>query len=191
LTRGNIVHKLIDNYFPKDLARGIILKRLFLFCLLSLQASLIMSEEYLYPIANIDDATILMMHQKSLDNLELISFNIQNQTTQKLLSSFYLPAYVKIIPGTKRYSFIDRGRIYIKDFSKRTPRGLDIYQPLFDIQSLQWVSDHECIFSAKYKKHYKIFMYDLDKEGGMLHSLCTLADDVNYILPSFANNRLF
>ncbi len=167
------------------------MKRLFLLCLLFLQVSLTKSEEYLYPIANLDDATILMMHQKSLDDLELISLNTTNNKTQKLLSSLYLPAYVKIIPGKKRYSFIDRGRIYIKDFSKRTPRGIDIYQPIFDIQSLQWVSDHECVFSAKYKSHYKIFMYDLDKEGGTLYSLCNLGNDINYIFPSFANNRLF
>ena len=167
------------------------MKRLFLFCSLLVHALLTKCEEYLYPIANLNDTTILMMYQKSLDDIELVSFNPNNNKIQKLLSSLYLPAYVKIIPGKKRYSFIDRGRIYIKDFSKRTPRGIDIYQPIHDIQSLQWINDHECIFSAKHKNHYKIFMYDINKEGGMLHALCNLTDDINYIFPSFADNTLF
>ncbi len=167
------------------------MKKLFLFCSLILQVSLSMADEYIYPIANLDDETILMMHQKSLNDLELLSFNTQNNETQKLLSSLYFPAYVKIIPGKKKFSFIDRGRIYIKDFSKRTPRSLTIYQPILDIQSLSWINEQECIFSAKYKNHYKLFLYDLSKEGGTLYALCHLADTMNYIFPVCVDNTLF
>ncbi|MBI2345077.1 hypothetical protein HYV10_03330 [Candidatus Dependentiae bacterium] len=167
------------------------MKKLVLFCFLALKTSFTISNEYLYPIINLDDETILMMHQKSLDDLELLSFNVKDNSTQKLLSSLYLPAYVKIIPGKNRYSFIDRGRIYIKDFSKRTPRVLDIYQSIYDIQSLQWVSNHECVFSAKYKNHYKIFMYDINKDGGTLYALCRLDDEVNYIFPSIIHRSIF
>lgn len=175
----------------KDLARGTILKKLVLFCFLIFKTSLILSDEYLYPIVNLDNETILMMHQKSLDDLDLLSLNTKTNSTQKLLSSLYLPAHVKIIPGKTHYSFIDRGRIYIKDFSKRTPRVLDIYQPICDIQSLQWVSSHECVFSAKYKNHYKLFMYDISKDGGTLYTLCRLDDQINYIFPSIVDKDIF
>lgn len=167
------------------------MKRLFLFYSLFVTTSLTLSKEYLYPIVNLDDSNILVMHQKSLDSIELLSFNSSNNTFQKLLSSLYLPAYVKLVPGKKKYSFIHNGRIYIKSFSKRTPRGIDMYQPICDIQSLQWVSDHECVFSAKYKNHYKIFMYDLHKEGGTLYALGNLNDAINYIFPSCIENSLF
>jgi hypothetical protein len=87
------------------------LKKLFIFCLLYVQ--LLVSDEYVYPVANIDDTSILMMHQKSVDELELFAVDTATQTKQKMLSSLYLPASVTVLPGKKSYSFIDRGRIYI------------------------------------------------------------------------------
>lgn len=162
-----------------------------LFLLILLQASFIVTNEYLYPIVSLDDETILMMHQKSINDLELLSLNTKSNKTQKLLSSLYLPAHIKILPNKEKYSFIDRGRIYIKDFSKRTPRALDIYEPIYDIQSLQWLNNNECIFSAKYKNHYKIFMYNILENGGTLYKFCDLDDGVNYIFPSVAEGHIF
>ncbi len=144
---------------------------------------MLVSDEYIYPIVNLDDTIILMMHQKSIDELEVLAFNTTTNTSQKLLSSLYFPAHIKLLPNKKAYSFLDRGRIHIKEFLKRTPRALDIYQPICDIQSIQWINDHQMIFSARFKNHYKIFMYDIRDSQQQLYSLCSLTDDINYIFP--------
>ena len=153
-----------------------------MFCLW--YAHTIISNEYVYPVANLDDNTILMMHQKSLDELELFALDTTTHTKQKMLSSLYFPAHVCLMPNKKGYSFIDRGRIYIKDLLKRTPRSIDIYQSICDIQSVQWINDNQLIFSAKFKNRYKICMYDVTHDQGQLYSLCSLHDDINYIFPS-------
>lgn len=148
-------------------------------------------QQFLYPIAQLDDENVLLMYQKTSDDLELLIWNRYTAIASKELTSLYIPAYVQLLPSKTAYSFLDRGRIRIKSFQKRAPKTLDIFQPLCDIQSVHWITDEQCYFVAKYRDHYKIFMYDIAVHGGSLYNLTDLNDSINYIFPSKVGDTLF
>lgn len=166
-------------------------KRIFLICFTAVFTATVYAQQFLYPIAQLDDETMLLMHQKTSDDLELLVWNPHTKIARKELTSLYIPAYVQLLPSKTAYSFLDRGRIRIKSFQKRAPRTLDIFQPICDIQSLHWITDEQCYFVAKYREYYKIFMYDISVDGGLLYCLTNLDDAINYIFPSKVDQSLF
>lgn len=164
---------------------------IFTFGLVLFSNIIIQAQTYLYPIDQIDPSNVLVMYQKNSDDLELYIWNNQTTMAIKELSSMYAPVHVKLLPSKSGYSFLDRGRIKIKKFNKRAPKSLDIYEAICDIRSLQWITDTQCFFSAKYKENYKIFMYDTEFQGGTLYSLSPLFDGCDYTFPQKIDDFLF
>lgn len=152
---------------------------------------LLFGQEFLYPVEQLDENNILLMHQTSVDNIELLIWNKNNKIVIKELTSLYLPSNVKILPSKQAYSFVDRGRLRIKSFTKRTPKTINFSAPLCDIQSLCWINDDQCFFVAKYRNFYKVFLYDQEKNGGTLYYITNLQDDVNYTFPNKVNDTLY
>ena len=148
------------------------------------------AQEFIYPVVKLDEQNIFVIHQKSIHDVSLFLWNTESKIATKELSSIFLPSYIKILPQKMAFSFIDQGRIRIKQFQKRAPKTIDISEPVHSIISMDWVSDEQFYFVAKYKKNYKIFLCELlDLSYQLFHM--TNFDNVDYIYPCKVQDRLF
>ena len=123
------------------------------------------AEQFIYPVAGFDDGNQLMvLHQKSLDDIELWIWNSQNHTAKKGLSSFLTPANLRMLPSGKGFSFIDQGYIKIKEFAKRSPRTLPIYEPIGLFSNMDWIDEETFYFVACQGDHFQIFKGDVQAQ---------------------------
>ena len=53
------------------------------------------TEEFIYPVAQVDEGSLLVMHQKSLHDIELLSWNVEAKEAQKVDTSEVLDEDVK------------------------------------------------------------------------------------------------
>ena len=148
------------------------------------------STQYVYPIAKLDDDHLLVMYQKSYDDLELWTWNKNDNKAYRELASIFLPSYVRLLPSKTAFSFIDHGRIRIKSFQKRAPRVIDIHESIHAISSLKWISDYQFYFVGKQKDNFSIFLCDVSDRDVELYSLHN-QDYVDRLYPCKINNTLF
>ena len=146
--------------------------------------------EYVYPIAQLDEDVLLIMHQKSCDDIEILAWNRHNKTACKELASIFLPSQVKLLPGKQAFSFIDRGRIRIKSFQKRAPRVIDIYESIHFISSLQWLNDEQCYFVGKDGDKFTMFLCDISDRNTSLYRLNSI-DAYDYLYPCKVDKSIF
>jgi hypothetical protein len=171
-----------------------LIKYKLLFFLLALANNFSMfSYEFLYPVAAIkhDGKTkIYVLHQKSINNIELWLWDPETKECSMNLLSSYMPASLKILPDCDGFSFIDDGRIRIKKFNKRSPKSIDIYEPVYDISQLNWIDEQNFYISAKKNNKFCIFHVH---ENGLIKPI--LRDSENMILdfmyPQKVGNSLF
>ncbi|MDP3788008.1 MAG: hypothetical protein Q8Q60_01660 [Candidatus Chromulinivorax sp.] len=120
------------------------------------------AEQFVYPVADFDNGNQLMiLYQKSLNCVELWFWNTTNHRAMKGLSSFFTPANLRMMPSGKGFSFIDQGYIKIKEFVKRSPRTLPIYEPIGLFSSMNWIDDETFYFVAREGDFFQIFQGDL------------------------------
>lgn len=120
------------------------------------------AEQFIYPVADFDDGHQLMvLYQKSLDNVELWIWNTETHRAIKAISSFLTPANLRMMPSGKGFSFIDQGYIKIKEFAKRSPRTLPIYDPIGLFSNMNWIDDETFYFVAREGDFFQIFQGDL------------------------------
>lgn len=127
------------------------------------------SKEFLYPVAAIEregaQPFLFLIHQTSLDKLELLFWNPETDKSSKILSSRWTPAGFKLLHGNTGVSFIDNGRIRVKRFEKRSPKSIDIYDSLRNFGSIEWI-DQDCFYTSAQKgNNYGIFQ--IDQQGGV------------------------
>ncbi len=65
------------------------------------------------------------------------------------------------MPSGKGFSFIDQGYIKIKEFAKRSPRTLPIYEPIGLFSNMNWIDDETFYFVARQGDFFQIFQGDL------------------------------
>jgi len=120
------------------------------------------SEQFVYPVGDFDDKNqIMLLYQKSVDDIELWIWNSHNHTAVKGLSSFLTPANLRMLPSGKGFSFIDQGYIKIKEFSKRSARTLPIYEPIGLFSNMNWIDDETFYFVARQGDYFQIFQGDV------------------------------
>lgn len=111
------------------------------------------AHEYLYPVASIkkgDQSYLYMLYQKSYDQLELLLWDPETKIICKALkSSSCMPVGISILPEGKGFSFLDNGRIKVKLFNKHSPKSIDLYECIYDFESITWVDAQNFYFSAK------------------------------------------
>jgi hypothetical protein len=135
--------------------RYIFLLTCFLFCKSN-------AEQFIYPVADFDEGNQLMLiYQKSLNDVELWIWNSSNQFAIKGLSSFLTPANLRMMPSGNGFSFIDQGYIKIKEFAKRSPKTLPIYEAIGLFSSMNWIDDQTFYFVAREGDFFQIFQGDL------------------------------
>lgn len=135
---------------------------LFICCITSQK---IYCSEYLYPVANVKidgKDKIYVIHQKSINHLELWLWDPVTKIATKGLLSSYTPAALKILPSLNGFSFIDDGRIRIKKFNKRSPKSIDLYQPLYNISQIYWIDEDNFYLSAIENDKFAIFHVNTD-----------------------------
>lgn len=113
--------------------------------------------EYIYPIACLNDETIVYIHQTDPQHIQLYSWNYITDTHEPMLCSMYNPAGVQLLPNNAGFSFIDNGRLRIKLFAKRSPKAIDFDEPIFNINGLQWIDEHTCCCSAQWGEYFSLF----------------------------------
>jgi len=158
-----------------------IIFKLLIFINFSLQA-----EQFLYPVAHFADDNLVMIYQKSLDNIELWFFDQKKHIATKMLSSFFIPANFQLLPSENGFSFIDRGNIKIQYFTKRSPKTIGIYEPISFFSSIHWIDDHHFYCTAIEGDFYQIFYGDDD--GNMQRLSCEFID---FLYPQKINNEIY
>lgn len=148
----------------------------------------LLSIEYTYPVSSTDKAAVYYVKQKTLNDLELWCWDEQNSQDKKCLDWRYIPAGFKLLPSGDGFSFIDAGRLRIKEFIKRSPRSVEFNAPVYSISEINWLNSKVCYFSAKQKKHYAIFYADA-KTGELA---CVYQDyDVECLSPKIIADQIF
>lgn len=151
-----------------------------------IQLFFVRAEEYLYPVTTVkkrNQTYLYLLYQHSQSHLELLLWNPDTKEISKELPSIYNPAGVKVLMSDQGFSFIDNGRLKIKFFNKRSPKALDFYEPIYNIEVLEWIDDQSFYFSAIEHGHYTLFQGDIQ---GTLHRLsdnenecdCIFQDDI-------------
>src|ERR1700687_5258673 len=133
-------------------------------CSLLLSFSVIVqSTQYIYPVFFLNNI-LYCIHQKSLYDINLIEYNTKKSTKNFALSASFNPTNVTLLPQKNGISFIDNGVIKIKLFDRRSPKNIEITEPLYNIRSIYWINNCGLI-NAQYDKQFGIFI--LDYEGNV------------------------
>jgi hypothetical protein len=130
--------------------------------------------EYIYPVACVtrdSNEYVYFIHQISLSQLQLLQLNLQTNVVCPALATGITPAGIRMLPDNSGYSFIDQGSIFIKYFTKRSPLKIDIDQPLYHMEMIEWIDADTCYFSACYEGQYSIYQLSrLGKLDALVHS---------------------
>lgn len=150
-----------------------------------------LAEQFIYPVASIDEENVLVVCQKNLEDVELLLWNPTLQSATRLLNSLYLPSQVQLLPDKDGFSFIDKGRIRIKRFQKRAPRSIDIVQPINSIVSMSWINNDQFYFTGKHIEHYKVFLCDLSDKANPEIFHISNDDEIDYLYSKKIEDNVF
>lgn len=112
---------------------------------------------YVYPhfwLGNIQRPVLYFTHQTKNHTLELWGADFENGAIFKELPAQFMPTQVSLLPNSRGISFLDKGRIRIKFFTKRSIMSIDIDSPIYDIFSYFWVDQNSLCVCAKQYKNY-------------------------------------
>ena len=173
-------------FFGRVLGMKILASLLFsvLYCLTA------SAHQWLYPVAQLADGNVLLIYQKESAHSELFSWDPVSGKADKTLSSCYTPAGISVVPGTDIFSFIDNGRIRIKQSNKRSAPALDSPMPLYDISIVSWTRNVPRItgfFSAQGQGNHAIYACSLTGDVAPVLE----ATGVDYRYPSCTESALF
>lgn len=144
--------------------------------------------EYTYPVASLDNgSTVLYIHQLSPDNIQLFEWNTVTNYTENILWSLFNPAALQLLPNNVGFSFIDGGRLRIKSFQKRSPKTIDFDEPIFNLNTIQWIDEHTCYCSAQQSDCFSIFQLH---DNGILQCLVS-EKNKDCMYPQKIENQLF
>jgi len=163
--------------------------RVILFSLF-LTTTFVSAYEFLYPVAyskQREKTNVYVLYQKSTNHVELWIMDEETGIASKGLLSSYTPAGLQLLPNKSGFSFIDNGRIRIKTFAKRSPKSIDIYEPVYHINVIHWLDDKRFYMSAK--KNGSFCIFQLDQQGIIDFILEEL--DVDYMYPQKKGDDLF
>ncbi len=145
---------------------------------------------YLYPIDTIEfegQESVLTLWQKSRDITELYFCNTATGVAHKELFSLFSPVGIRVLPSARAYSFIDNGRVRIKELIKRSPATVEFDKPLFNISLIHWLDDDTAYCHAQ--EGHRFGLYIFNREGGVQRLLYDQLHD--YLFPSRIGDKLF
>ena len=147
--------------------------------------------EFIYPVAFCDSQynqpLLFFVHQKSLDCIELWIRNLKTGEEHKALPRLYIPAALRFLSDLSGFSFIHNDALYIKYFNKRSPKRIEFYEPLYGINSIEWIDTRHFYFAARERHRYRIYESDIEGEVARLVS----DDTVDSLYPQKIDDTLF
>lgn len=143
--------------------------------------------EFFYPVSVINETEVLAIHQKNIDELQLLSWNIENNQKHPVLSSSWLPAYIHVLPNKSGFSFIHNDRLRIKYFHKRSAKSISLSEPLYDLGNINWLDNNYFYGHARLDQRHVLFESDVDGQAQIL------ASDIScdYMYPSIVAEHLY
>jgi hypothetical protein len=146
--------------------------------------------EYIYPIGIVPhscESKILFMHQHTDRRMQVFLWDSSARTYELGLSSQYNPVGVQLLANGSGFSFIDNGIVKIKIFNKRSAKIIEMYEPLYNIANIIWISETEFLFQAQRGNRYGIYQADL--EGNVSTIQADTYHDYGY--PALIDTKLF
>lgn len=149
--------------------------------------------EFLYPVAMYTDTEadhtqkLLVLHQKTGTIMELWSWDPMTHIADKMLPSSFCPAGVALLPSNKGFSFIDNGRIRIKEFIKRSARSIDIPYGVSALGPVTWHANGLGYFHALRNGHYALFSITVSGDV----DCCLARSKTDCLYPSWFKESLF
>ncbi len=147
------------------------------------------AQEFVYPVGVMSHkhGKLYVLYQKSLNHVELWLWDSKTKQATKGLLSTYTPAGLKVLPDRSGFSFVDGGRLRVKQFNKRSPQTIGIYEPVYDVSTIEWITNQRFYFSARQNGRYTIFESSLDGEVRIL----IRDEDHDCLYPQKQGNQLF
>lgn len=146
--------------------------------------------KYIYPIGTVPNSLekkIVIIHQNNNTHRQVFLWDSGARTYELGLSSQYNPIGVQLLRNGTGFSFIDNGIVKIKFFNKRSVKIIEIYEPLYNIANVTWISDEYFIFQAQRGNRYGIYQSDL--EGNV--SIMQADVHCDYRYPTLIDTKLF
>lgn len=142
--------------------------------------------EYIYPKIGVSShdsnaLNLYVMCQKNRNEFSLLVWNINTNQLFNALPFYFSPLDVVLLPYEHGISFIDQGRIRIKNFGRRSVKAIDIDFPLKNPIKHVWLSPQRILICAEYCNTYGLFI--VDSYGSLMCS--THDNNLHYILPCF------
>ncbi|HEV2601889.1 MAG TPA: hypothetical protein VGT41_06385 [Candidatus Babeliales bacterium] len=124
-------------------------------------------KEYLYPVGVSSTnghavPFVYVVYQKAPDNLTLFGWDPVSLYAYPLLHSIHMPAAVRIMSDASGFSFVSNGRVWIKQFNKRSPRIISIQDSLYDYISVDWIDELAGYCCCKKRDRYGIFHFSIN-----------------------------
>lgn len=146
--------------------------------------------QYIYPIGAItygDSDQILAVWQTDMHSLQLYRWDPVTRYAEKELFSLYVPAGVRVLPGKKAYSFVDQGRVRVKELIKRSPATIDFELPIYNISLIHWIDDQVAYCHAQEGHHFGVYIFD--RQGDVYRIAYDRLYD--YLFPQLINETFF
>jgi len=142
--------------------------------------------EYMYPVATYNNE-IVLFHQIDTKQTNILLWNPETENLTSLLPAYFCPVNVKILPDNSGFSFIHHGRIHIKKWNSRSCRSINLFEPIYNIEQIEWLTSEICYFHAKYGEHFGIYGADLSGKV-----ICIIQkDSADCMYPQIKNEKLF
>jgi len=147
------------------------------------------SQEYIYPVAyDKKHKKVYLVYQNKLDDIKLWSWDPKTEIAFPAMLSYYIPAGLKLLPDYSGFSFIDKGLVRIKYFNKRAPKTIELYYPIHDISSLNWIDKNSFYLSAEKNSKNAVIHVDLKEKS--IYSVCE-SESCDYLFPQKIDNNLY
>lgn len=132
--------------------------------LMGFLVTLCIQGDYVYPVGVFEDeegcSSVLMLYQKSPQHTELWRWDPSSGEAQRALLSTFTPIGIAMLPNNAGFSFFDNGRLRVKLWQKRSPKAIDIFEPLYDLGPIQWQTEQVCYFHARERDLFTLYKMD-------------------------------
>ncbi len=142
--------------------------------------------QYLYPVA-FKNEHIYCIYQSSAEVIRMVIWDSCAKEIMPGLLPRFMPAGLHLLPNKCGYSFIDEGILHIQKFSKRSPKSLEFYAPIYDINVPEWIDENTGFFTAKVRDHYGIFQFDMNADLACL----LINPKKDFMYPQKVGSQLF
>lgn len=110
------------------------------------------SQSYLLPLGELEQDSLLLSYitvNAEKSEVRLYAWDQKTGRMTPLLSSMYHPFFAQPLPQHSAFSFLDEGRLRIKEINKRSPKTIVLSdKQLIESAMYSWIDNQNCIVCA-------------------------------------------